>query len=206
MEFAIIAAVIVFLIVVYILYRYLKKKNKNKGTEKKKEPKQKKEKQKKIKEKKSNIVEVKASSVDKVNKFLYRKELKILALISKILPKGYVAFPKIGIDTILEPVGNAELFNLVKNKYVDIVIFDEITMQPKVAVDIFDGSIGDEQMDIVSPDVVEALKLADLPLVSIKVKTEYSKDEVQSPIYKALGFNNFENEEESGKLNKSEEA
>ena len=63
-------------------------------------------------------------------------------LISKVLPKGYVAFPKIGLDTILQPVGSADLYNLVASKYVDIVIFDEITMKPRVAIDIFDGSKG----------------------------------------------------------------
>ena len=36
MEFAIIAAVIVFLIGIYLLYRYLKKKNKSKSAEGKK--------------------------------------------------------------------------------------------------------------------------------------------------------------------------
>ena len=203
MEIAIIAAVIVFLIIVYVLYRYLKKKSKSKNTEKK-EPKPKKEKVKKVKVKKNkNTLNLKASSVDKVNKFLYRKELKVLLLISKILPKGFVAFPKIGIDTVLEPVGNADLFNLIRDKYIDIVVFDEITMQPKVAIDIFDGSIGDEQMDIVSPEIADALKLADLPLVSIKVKTEYTQEDLKTPIYNALGLNALEENGENGNIDKA---
>ena len=105
-----------------------------------------------------------------------------------MLPKGYVAFPKVGIDTILEPVGRKDLFNKIADKYLDIVIFDEYTMKPKVAIDIFDGSIGDEQLDVNSPDVIKALQIAELPLISIKVKTDYTQDEIKNPIYEALGL------------------
>ena len=206
MEFAIIAAVIVFLIGIYLLYRYLKKKNKSKSAEGK-ETKPKKEKVKKPKDKKKkdkNTINLKASGVDTVDKFLYRKELKVLVLVSKVLPKGYVAFPKIGLDTILQPVGSADLYNLVASKYVDIVIFDEITMKPRVAIDIFDGSIGDEQMDIVSPEIVEAFKLAELPLVSIKVKTDYSQGELKEPIYAALGISTSADDKDDNE-NKTEE-
>ena len=191
MEFAIAAAVIVFLIIAYFVYRYLKKKKAKKGTDQKegslKRIKTKPKKIKKVKNK--NVLSLKSSGVNKVDKFLYRKELKVLVLISKILPKGYIAFPKIGVDTVLEPVGGEDLFNLVKNKYLDIVIFDEVTMQPKVAIDVYDGSFGDEQLDIVSPYLINALSLADLPLVSIKVKTSYTQEELQKPIYEALGIN-----------------
>lgn len=193
--FVIIAAVLIVLILVFLLFKFMKK---HQFFKKGKEPKQKKEKVKKEKIKltsknkknveNNNVAELKGAFVDVVDKFLYRKELKVLVLVSKVLPKGYIAFPKIGLDTILEPVGRKDLFNMVANKYIDIVIFDEMTMKPKVAIDIFDGSIGDEQLDVTSPEVVQALQIAELPLIKIKVKTDYTQDEIKNPIYEALGL------------------
>lgn len=193
--FVIIAAVLIVLILVFLLFKFMKK---HQFFKKGKEPKQKKEKVKKEKIKltsknkknveNNNAAELKGAFVDVVDKFLYRKELKVLVLVSKVLPKGYIAFPKIGLDTILEPVGRKDLFNMVANKHIDIVIFDEMTMKPKVAIDIFDGSIGDEQLDLTSPEVVQALQIAELPLIKIKVKTDYTQDEIKNPIYEALGL------------------
>lgn len=111
------------------------------------------------------------------------------------MPRGYIAFPKIGTDLILVPVGNKALFDSVRDKYIDLVIFEEATMKPKAAIDLFDGSIGDEQLDIESPEVVNALKIAELPLISFRVKTEYTNEEIKIPIFKALKINeeNIEN-------------
>lgn len=195
MEFIIIAAVVLFLLLCYGVYKYLKKRKIKPKTEKK-EKKIKPKKVKKVKNlKNENVTQLKGAYVDVVDKFLYRKELKVLVLVSKILPKGYVAFPKVGVDTILEPVGRHDLFNLVSHKYLDIVIFDEITMKPKVVIDIFDGSIGDEQLDVSCPYVVKALEMAELPLIQIKVKTDYSSEEFKDPIYKALGIETSKEEE-----------
>ena len=75
-----------------------------------------------------------------------------------------------------------------------------------MAIDIFDGSIGDEQMDIVSPEIVEAFKLAELPLIAIKVKTEYSQADIKEPIWSALGINEVENNDNKEENNNAEEA
>lgn len=195
MTFAIIAAVLIVLIILFFVIKFFIKHK----PAKKKEDKPVKEKgltkpkfniwrKKQKNTKNSNAAEIKGSYVDLVDKFLFRKELKVLVLVSRVLPKGYVAFPKIGIDTILEPVGRKDLFNKIADKNLDIVIFDEYTMKPKLAIDIFDGSIGDEQLDVNSPDVIKALQIAELPLISIKVKTDYTQDEIKNPIYEALGM------------------
>lgn len=166
-------------------YKALKSKNKSK-VKKEKKPKIKKDLN--IKVKPSEMVDIKGSYVDTVDKFLFRKEFKLFILINRILPKGYIAFPKVSVGLILVPVGNKVLFDLIRDKYVDIVIFDEATMKPKVAVDLYDGSIGDEQLDVESPNVVNAFKIAELPLVSFRVKTEYTTNEIKDPIFKALGI------------------
>lgn len=144
---------------------------------------------KKINKNKNGKLETKGSYCDTVDKFLYRKEIKVYVLINKILPKGFIAFPKIALKSILEPVGSHALFDTVKSKVVDIVIFERETMKPRAVVDIFDGSIGDEQLDTFSPNVVEALKSAELPIVSVKVKTDYDQKELESQLLSALGLN-----------------
>lgn len=195
MTFAIIAAVLIVLIILFFVVKFIMKHKPAKKKEDKpakdksiKKPKFKIWRKKKKDTENNNAAELKGSYVDVVDKFLFRKELKVLVLVSRVLPKGYVAFPKVGIDTILEPVGRKDLFNKIADKYLDIVVFDEYTMKPKVAIDIFDGSIGDEQLDVNSPDVIKALQIAELPLISIKVKTDYTQDEIKNPIFEALGL------------------
>lgn len=193
----IIFAVILFLVLAYLVLRFFKFRKKKTKEKKVKEKKVKEKKVKKQKEESSsNLVELKSSYVDVVDKFLFRKELKVLVLISRVLPKGYVVFPKIGLDTILEPVGKKDLYDSVKDENIDLVVFDELTMKPKIAIDIFDGSIGDEQVEIASPMIIKALEIAKLPLISFKVKTDYTEAEIKEPIYKALGITTTDNSAE----------
>ena len=140
------------------------------------------------KEKKKSFDEVKGSYCDVVEKFMFNKEVKIMNLINKILPSDYVLFPKIGADKILEPVGNPNLYNSIKGKYLDFVIFDAKNMKPKVVIDTYDGSLDNEQLDLQAPEVFQAISSAELPIVEIKVKFEYLEEEIKNPIFEALGL------------------
>ena len=119
---------------------------------------------------------------------MFNKEVKIMNLINKILPSDYVLFPKIGADKILEPVGNHNLYNSIKGKYLDFVIFDAKNMKPKVVIDTYDGSLDNEQLDLQAPEVFQAISSAELPIVEIKVKFEYLEEEIKNPIFEALGL------------------
>ncbi len=179
------SAIILIAIIIFSAYKFAKYKKKKPKDKIQKTKKPKKVVKQKIKQDK---LQLKGSYCDTVDKFLYRKEVKLLIVISKILPKEYVVFPKIGIDTILEPVGSHALFDAVKGKYLDFVIFEQETMKPKLVIDVFDGSIGDEQLDQESPEVFEALKSAELPVVTIKVKTDYDLEEIKNQIWSGLGI------------------
>ncbi len=191
MWYLIVAGVVLgILLIVYVVTFIMKeRKKKNKDAKPAKIKKEKHKKVKKIKtEQEPEKLDTKGSYVDVVDKFLYRKEMKILILVNRALPKGYLVFPRIGLDTILEPVGSKTLYNSVCGKYVDMVIFEQETMKPKVAIDIYDDTIGDEQLDVQSPEATEALKSANLPLISFRVKADYTPKEIQEPIMKALGL------------------
>lgn len=188
MAWIIALSVVVFVLIAFLIYSYVKKR---KSKSKDKQPKEKKlklKKEKKVNKPKeaSDQMNKKASYCDTVDKFLFRKEVKVFILINKILPKGYICFPKIGLETILQPIGSHDLYNSIKGKYVDFVIFKQETMKPLAVVDIFDGSIDDEQVEIDSPEIVEAIKSADLPLVSFRVKPDYLIDEIKQPLFDAL--------------------
>lgn len=180
----IIVGVLILLLIYYLFKKHITKFFRFGGKKRKKERLTKKiqKKQKKNKE------EEKKGFIDIGEKFLFRKEIKVLSLINRILPKEYIAFPKVGIDLILTPIGNHDLYDSIKDKYIDLVIFEEATMKPKIAIDLFDGSIGDEQLDIESPEVLQALKLAELPILEIKVKFNYTEKEIKEPIFKILGI------------------
>ena len=187
----IILAILLFAIVLTFILKVSKKIKPKKRIKKEKQP--------KIKKVKpvinQNAVDTQGSYVNLVDKFLFRKEVKLLVLISKILPKGYVIFPKISLGSILEPVGRKNLFISVQNKILDFIIFEEVSMKPVLAIDVYDGSIGDEQINEADGIVVEALNSANLPLVSFKVKTDYTEDEIKTPIYDSLGLNKKDSEE-----------
>ena len=187
MGWIIAGSVVAFLIIVFAIYLFVKKRKKT-GKNKKEKQKKVKEKKPRTKKKKSEVQELnkQGSYCDTVDKFLYRKEIKVFILINKILPKGYICFPKIGLDTILTPIGSHDLFDSVKGKYVDFVVFKQETMKPVAVVDIFDGSIDDEQIDVDCPEVTLALKSAELPTVSFRVKPDYSIDEIKTPLFEAL--------------------
>ncbi len=173
----VIVAIFIFLITWYVFKRVkLSKKNK-----KDKPKNEKKIKLKKVKEKEDDIKDI---HVNIAEKFLFRKELKMLILINKILPNGYVVFPKIGVDLIIN--SNSNISEMVRGKYVDMVIFEENTMKPKVVVDLFDGSLGDEQLEIEKPEILQVLTKAEMPIVSFKVKADYTNEEIKEPIFKAL--------------------
>ena len=185
----------------YAIIKFKQKKSKTTNNRPKKIKLKTKEKKNSISKNKNGKLETKGSYCDTVDKFLYRKEIKLFILINKALPKGYIAFPRIGVDTILEPVGSRALYDSIKGQYVDLVIFEQETMKPKIVVDVYDGSIGDEQLDIESPQVIEALKSAELPVVYFKVKSDYTVDEIKEPILKILEPQEENSGDEEGKVN-----
>lgn len=188
MSDALLFGIIIVGIFALLLVYYAFKKFKNF----KKKPKEKKIKTQKIKiSKQAEELDLRGagSYVDASKKFLFRKELKFIAHVSRILPPEYVVFPKVGLDLILEPVGNKDLYNSVANKYVDMIIFEEATMKPVLAIDTYDGTIGNEQLDLKCPNVVKALEAAELPLLEFKIKNDYTEAEIKQPVFEALGLN-----------------
>ena len=89
------SAIILIAIIIFSAYKFAKYKKKKPKDKIQKTKKPKKVVKQKIKQDK---LQLKGSYCDTVDKFLYRKEVKLLIVISKILPKEYVVFPKIGID------------------------------------------------------------------------------------------------------------
>lgn len=185
----IIISVLMILIAFYGIKKYKNSKKNKPKKEKKVKVKVKKDKKVKKNKKPEKSFNDIGSYVDINTKYLFRKELKLLILINKILPKGFIVFPKVGVDLILTPVGNKSLYESIHGEYLDLVIFEEDTMKPRIAIDLYDGSIGDEQLDIHHPNVLKALDSAELPIISFKVKTEYTEEEIKEPIFKILNKN-----------------
>ncbi|MDD4110458.1 MAG: DUF2726 domain-containing protein [Clostridia bacterium] len=190
----IILALLLILVGIYGFNKFKElKKNKKNKPEKKADKKKNNGKREKIKKeearrKKEEDFDLKGANVDIAEKFLFRKEVKLLILINRILPKGLIVFPKVGVDLILTPIGNRTLYDSIHGKYVDLVIFEEDTMKPKLAIDLYDGTIGDEQLEVECPEVIYALKNAEFPIVSIKIKAEYEIEEIKALLLKGLGM------------------
>lgn len=119
-------------------------------------------------------------------KYMVKKQLKFYYLLHKILPKEYIAFPNVGVDNLCTPLGNRVGYNKILSKYVDFAIFEEATMKPVAVIDVFDMSYGDEAIEEFEPEVVEALKAINLPLVQFLIKDEFDEQEIKKKIMGAI--------------------
>ncbi|MEG1499678.1 MAG: DUF2726 domain-containing protein [Clostridia bacterium] len=119
-------------------------------------------------------------------KYMFRKELKFLAVLNKILPKEFVAFPKVGVANLVEPVGNKLDYNAISDKFVDFAIFEFSSMKPILAIDIFDNTLGDCELKEQEPNVNKALLYVGIKLLSYPIESQYDEELIKSEIFKII--------------------
>lgn len=130
----------------------------------------------------------KSVNVDKINfkgqlskntPFISAKELRVYEIFESILPEEYVAFPKVSVEKLLKPNnGHLLIFNSIRDKMVDMVIFKKSNMEPAVVVDIFDTSIAERGLQELDKMLSKALSSVNLPILKIEVKDNYNKNDM----------------------------
>ena len=118
--------------------------------------------------------------------FLRPKERQFLEAFKKVLPNDYVVFPRVGVSDIVRPTIDTTLYNQIKERHLDFVIFLEKNMQPVVVVDLVDHSISENDIPLQDPIVSKAMQFVGLPVLEYQIKPEYDPTYLLSKFLDAL--------------------
>jgi len=118
--------------------------------------------------------------LEKTIPYLAPKEMVIYDILVSILPKEFVLFPRIGIEKLLKPKNSLVLFNAVKDKFVDMVVFKRNNMEPIMVVDIYDTSIAERSFQEFDKALTKTISAVNIPIWKIEIKDKYDKNQLLS--------------------------
>lgn len=176
---------------VYVLFKVLKFLKKKGMLSLKRKPK---DKTKKTAKKKQ--LQQAAGTVKIVDRYMQTREVSALIALNRVLPKGHIALPKVGIANLVEPQVNRNLFNSIKDAFVDFVIFEEASMKPKLVVDIYDNSFADELLEQRHPVLVQILNNLGIKILEVAVRGEIDLSALKALVDKYLGFASLNEQKE----------
>ncbi len=181
MTIIIIVGICLFLMLFGWLVKFIQQKKKTSI------PKVKKVKEKKVKHKKQETT-VKNVHLTLQESFMIRKELLFWKYLNSILPRRFVVVPKVALNTLVVPDGDKTIFNLIADKSLDFVVFNEQNMRPILVIDIYDKSFNDENLEEQDPFLVEILGKLNLKVLHILVANDFDREETKKTIFKTLNI------------------
>ena len=123
--------------------------------------------------KKKNSIKSTNLSLELNQHYCSEAEMKFLEALHKALPRDFIAFPYVGVDNIVNPIGDKNMYNKILSKYVDVCVFLRRTMTPVLAIDLFNSNPIVQALKKMDRDVYDALKCAKLPIVEIRMAETY---------------------------------
>ena len=121
-----------------------------------------------------------------VDNYCSEIEMKFLEALHKAMPRELIAFPYVGVDNVVCPKNDKNNYNKILSKYIDVCIFYRRTMQPVLAIDLFNSNPIKQALKKMDSDVYEALKLVNIPIVEIKLVDEYDINILRNNIFDCL--------------------
>ena len=118
--------------------------------------------------------------------YMKPNEIVFLKNLDKVLPAEFVAYPKVGVDNIISPKNDKILYNTILRQYIDVCVFLRTTMEPVLAIDLYENSPVEQQLKQFHPNVVTALKTVKLPIVQFLLAEEYNLIELRTKIIDAM--------------------
>ncbi len=116
------------------------------------------------------------------------REVIFYEYLQRALPDGCVAFPRVGVDNVVQPKGSKNFYNAIMSKYVDYVVFIKKTMKPILYVDLYEDSLSEQILKEEDKNVENALKAIKLPKLTVKVdpNNEYDVELMRYDIADAI--------------------
>lgn len=125
-------------------------------------------------------------SLNMIENYCTEIEMKFLEALHKALPREFIAFPYVGVDNIVNPKNDKNAYNKIMAKYIDVCIFYRRTMQPVLAIDLFNSNPIKQALKKMDKDVYDALKMINLPIIEIKLVEHYDLNILKKNIYDSL--------------------
>ena len=118
--------------------------------------------------------------------YLKSEEVSFLKSLSKVLPAEFVAYPKVGVDNLVQPKNDKVLYNTILSQYIDVCVFLRTTMEPVLAIDLFSPSPVEQQMKKLHPNVIKAMQAVKIPLIQFQIAEEYNLIELRTRVIDAM--------------------
>ncbi len=130
--------------------------------------------------------EPKTINVELKKCYMQPNEVEFLKNLYKVLPAEFIAFPRVGVDNLVQPKNDKVLYNTILSQYVDVCVFLKSTMQPVLAIDLYEASPVAQQLKQLHPNVAKALKAVNIPMLSYQLSEEYSLVELRTKVIDAM--------------------
>ncbi|MBQ2864461.1 MAG: DUF2726 domain-containing protein [Clostridia bacterium] len=118
--------------------------------------------------------------------YLKPEEVSFLKSLTKVLPAEFVAYPKVGVDNLVQPKNDKVLYNTILSQYIDVCVFLRTTMEPILAIDLFSASPVEQQMKKLHPNVIKAMQTVKIPLIQYQISEEYNLIELRTKVIEAM--------------------
>lgn len=118
--------------------------------------------------------------------YLKPEEVSFLKSLTKVLPAEFVAYPKVGVDNLVQPKNDKVLYNTILSQYIDVCVFLRTTMEPILAIDLFSASPVEQQMKKLHPNVIKAMQTVKIPLIQYQIAEEYNLIELRTKVIEAM--------------------
>jgi len=124
--------------------------------------------------------------VELKKEYASEQEMKLLEYVHRALTKDFIAFPRVGVDKIVNPTKNLVAYNSIMSKYVDICIFLRKTMEPVLVIDIMWDNEAKQQFAEMDHNVIDVLNAVKLKVVKIKIEPAYDIASLKKTLLTAL--------------------
>ena len=118
--------------------------------------------------------------------YLSMAELKFLETLNKILPFECVAFPKVGVDTLVAPKGDKLGFNAITGNYVDICVFLIQTMEPLLVIELVEENTLKQGLKVMNTNTIKALNAVKIPIIKYAMSDKIDKDDLKTKVLKSM--------------------
>ena len=118
--------------------------------------------------------------------YLRFEELKFLETLNKVLPAECVAFPKVGVDAMVNPKGDKVGYNTIVGKYVDVCVFLIKTMEPLLVIDLVEDNTLKQGLKIMDNNVIKALNSVKIPIIKYAMSEKIDKEDLKTRVLKSL--------------------
>ena len=118
--------------------------------------------------------------------YLSMAELRFLETLNKVLPVECVAFPKVGVDSLVAPKGDKLGFNAITGNYVDICVFLIQTMEPLLVIELVEENTLKQGLKVMNTNTIKALNAVKIPIIKYAMSDKIDKDDLKTKVLKSL--------------------